>query len=275
MQTILITLFCLLDPQPLTLEVTVDQTPREAIVYVPEANTSLKPEAPAAPVLFAFHGHGGNARNVARTFAFQRHWPEAIIVYPQGLATATRRDPEGKKPGWQNNAGLNDDRDLNFFDALLARLQEQHRVDKSRIYATGHSNGGGFTYLLWGKRSDVLAAVAPSAARGGRQLLREGVNPLPVLHVAGRNDPIVAFADQLDTINVVREFNGCVGEGSAWNENGSIYESNRNTPVVTFIHDGDHKYPTEAPALIVKFFKEHSRPAAKDIRPPETTPKDN
>jgi hypothetical protein len=33
--------------------------------------------------------------------------------------------------------------------------------------------------------------------------------------------------------------------------------------VVTFIHAGDHKYPAEAPPLVVRFFKEHARPAVK------------
>jgi hypothetical protein len=29
--------------------------------------------------------------------------------------------------------------------------------------------------------------------------------------------------------------------------------------VVTFIHPGTHQYPSEGPALIVKFFNEHVR----------------
>jgi hypothetical protein len=29
--------------------------------------------------------------------------------------------------------------------------------------------------------------------------------------------------------------------------------------VVWFVHPGGHNYPAEAPALIVKFFKEHAR----------------
>ncbi|MFY8056754.1 MAG: hypothetical protein ACOVRM_03375, partial [Planctomycetaceae bacterium] len=59
--------------------------------------------------------------------------------------------------GWQKSAGDQQDRDLKFFDVVLQSLRSEYRVDDRRIYATGHSNGGGFTYLLWSERSAVFA----------------------------------------------------------------------------------------------------------------------
>ena len=50
----------------------------------------------ASPVVFAFHGHGGNMKYAATKFAYQKHWPEAIAVYMQGTLT----DMQGKLPGW-------------------------------------------------------------------------------------------------------------------------------------------------------------------------------
>ena len=38
-------------------------------------------------------------------------------------------------------------------------------MDETRIYATGFSNGAGFTYLLWAARPTVFAAFAPVAGR--------------------------------------------------------------------------------------------------------------
>ena len=142
------------------LEFKVDGVMREALVYAPSAAKTT-----ASPLVFVFHGHGGGSRQAARSFAMNQHWPEAISVYMQGLNTPGRlTDPEGRKPGWQSGAGDQHDRDLKFFDAVLARLKQDYQVDEKRIYATGHSNGGSFTYLLWAERGDVLAAVAPSAA---------------------------------------------------------------------------------------------------------------
>lgn len=129
----------------------VDGVSREALIYVPAAAKTVP-----TPVVFAFHGHGGTMKHAATTFAYHKYWPEAIAVYMQGLNTpGVLTDHQGKKPGWQRTVGDQNDRDLNFFDAVLATLRKDYRVDKKRIYATGHSNGGAFTYLLWAAGRDV------------------------------------------------------------------------------------------------------------------------
>jgi polyhydroxybutyrate depolymerase len=232
-------------------EWTVDNVTREALVYVP-ASAKTAP----APVVFAFHGHGGTMRNTTRTSPFHELWPDAIVVYPQGLNTPGRlTDPEGKKPGWQHTAGAEGDRDLRFFDAMLASLTKQYRVDDKRIYATGHSNGGGFTYLLWAARGDRFAAFAPSASAAAQVVGK--LKPKPVLHVAGQNDPLVKFEWQERTIAALRELNQC-GAGEPWEKSHTQYPSKIGAPVVTVIHPGTHAYLRDAPALIVAFFKQHA-----------------
>ena len=101
-------------------------------------------------------------KGAAANFAYHELWPEAIAVYMQGLNTpGALTDPEGKKPGWQKTVGDQNDRDLKFFDAVLATLKKDYKVDEKRIYATGHSNGGGFTYLLWAARGTCLPPSRP------------------------------------------------------------------------------------------------------------------
>src|SRR5712691_11551343 len=149
---------------PARREWTVDGVAREALTYAPP-----QAKSEPTPIVFAFHGHGGTMQQAARSFGFHTHWPEAIVVYMQGLNTPGQlTDPEGKKPGWQKTIGDQDDRDLKFFDAVLESLKRDYKVNEKRIYATGHSNGGGFTYLLWAARGDSFAAFAPSAAVGGK-----------------------------------------------------------------------------------------------------------
>jgi polyhydroxybutyrate depolymerase len=238
--------------EPVRREWTVEGLAREALVAVP-AEAKTKP----APVIFAFHGHGGNMRVSARKFAYHTLWPEALVVYPQGVPTPGRlTDPEGKKTGWQSAAGDHGDRDLKFFDAILATLRREFRVDDRRIYVTGHSNGGGFSYLLWSARGDQLAAVAPCAA-----VFREAktLAPKPVLHLAGENDPLVKYAWQQAMIAAVKKINQC-GEGQPWGEFCTRYPSAVNAPVVTYIHPGGHEVPAGAPAAIVKFFREQAKP---------------
>jgi len=72
----------------------VEGVEREALVQIPAQDSAT------APVIFFFHGHGGSAQNALKRFGLNKHWPEAIIVYMQGLKTPGRlTDPEGKKNG--------------------------------------------------------------------------------------------------------------------------------------------------------------------------------
>jgi polyhydroxybutyrate depolymerase len=240
-------------------EWTIDGATREALIHIPAASAP-KPY----PLVFAFHGHGGTMQNAAVMFDYHDVWPEAIVVYMQGLNTPGRlTDPEGKKPGWQHSTGFQGDRDFKFFDAVLASLKSDTAVDDRRIYSTGHSNGGGFTYLLWRTRGDIFAAMAPSAAAGPGDEWQKNIaalKPKPVMHLAGEMDPLVKYEWQKETIQTLIRLNGCDEKGTAWAPKCTLYPSKTGTPVVTLIHSGGHNFPPEAPALFVKFFKEHAKP---------------
>jgi polyhydroxybutyrate depolymerase len=238
---------------PAAREWRVDGITREALVYVPSHAT-----AQPTPVIFAFHGHGGTARNAARSWSYHTLWPDALIVYPQGLPTpGAITDPGGDKAGWQPSAGTQGDRDLKFFDAMLASLRKDYHVDERRIFVTGHSNGGSFTYLLWAQRGDVFAAFAPSSAVDAKSLPK--IKPKPVFHVAGESDPLVRFAWQKRMIEALLRLDQC--EPAPTLTAGLVTHASKiGAPVVTFIHAGGHEFPAEAPALIVSFFKEHPKP---------------
>ena len=235
------------DPAPRTWD--VEGVKREAIVVPPAKKTEGK-----VPLVFDFHGHGGTARHAARTHHLHETWPEAVVVYMQGLNTPGKlTDPEGKKPGWQSGPGDQKDRDLNFFDAVLASVKKDYPIDENRIYATGHSNGGAFTYLLWAKRGDTFAAFAPVAAAAGLYFLE--ARPKPLFHAASEQDPLVTFAMQERTLTRVKKLNGCDAEGEEWAKGCKQYQSKSGTPVVIYLHGEGHKYPAQTPELIVKFFK--------------------
>ena len=83
----------------------------------------------------------------------QTLWPEAIVVYPQGLNTPTTDHPAGTMPGWKGKAGESGDRDLRLYDAIVATMKQSYAVNTRRIYATGFSNGAVFSLLVWAKRA--------------------------------------------------------------------------------------------------------------------------
>ncbi len=233
------------------LELSLNGITREALVYAP-------PSAQTAPtpVVFAFHGHSGSAANAAREYGMEREWPEAITVYMQGLKTPGRFiDPEGKQTGWQMKPGDQGDRDLKFFDAVLARLKQDYQVNGKRIYAFGHSGGGYFTYLLWATRGDVLAAVAPMSSEAAENL--PALKPKPVLLLAGEKDGRVKYEWVRRSMNALRELNGCSAEGTAWGEHCTLFPSTTGNPVVEFVHPGGHEVPKGAIAAIARFFREN------------------
>jgi len=223
---------------------------REALVQLPEGI-----EHP--PLVFVFHGHGGNMRNTFRKFAIHEDWPEAAVITMQGLPTpGILGDPEGKKNGWNANPNDPSNRDLKFFDAVYDSLKGQ--INTNRVYSTGHSNGGAFTYCLWAARGELFAAVAPSGSAAGKSARQ--LAPKPAMHIAGETDPLVKFAWQERTMRLVKTLNRC-GEGEPWRSDGdltgTIYPAEN--PLVTLIHPGGHKFPPDAPELIVRFFRMHSR----------------
>lgn len=221
----------------------VDGATREAIVHLPES-----PGGEAAPLVLAFHGFGDNMQNFQHT-NLHLAWPEAIVVYFEGLER--RRG----LLGWQVEPD-GADRDLKLVDAALQSLRETYDIDDDRIYATGYSNGGMFTYLLWAERPGVFAAYAPVAAR-----LRPAVRPTsprPVLHVAGETDRVVSFADQEAAIAVAVEVNGAHAAAQC-GAGCTVYGAGTAAPVMTWIHAGAHVYPRGTSARIIDFFREHAR----------------
>ena len=235
------------------VELTVDGVARSALVYAPPSAKTNR-----APVVFGFSGHGGTAAQAARESSMNREWPEAISVYPQALNTPGRFiDFEGKQSGWQLRPGHEGDRDLKFFDALLAHLKKDYQVDDKRVYALGMSSGGYFTFLLWAQRGEVLAAVAPVAAEAADNL--PVLKPKPMIFVGGTDDQRVKYEWMRTTMDAVRKLNGCAAEGSPWGEHCMLFPSTTGTPVVEFVHSGGHVYPKGANAAITRFFKEHPK----------------
>lgn len=234
------------------VDLDVGGTVRQELVHMPTKSQISKS---GSPVVFMFHGHGGNMRNAARTFQIERYWPEAVVVYPQGLPTTGKTDPQGLKNGWQQNKSQNDDRDLKFFDKSLSDIESKIKVDKTRIYVGGFSNGGRFTYLLWAQRPNVIAAFAPGAAPN----IGLDSSPKPAFVIGGEKDPIVPFASQKLSIERIERQIGVKPDETGKTDGFlTVKKGSSGIELDTYIHPGGHVFPKEANPLIVEFFKRNS-----------------
>ncbi|MFM9147985.1 MAG: alpha/beta hydrolase family esterase [Verrucomicrobiota bacterium] len=236
----------------------VDGVKRTALVRVPAGVTG------PMPLVFCWHGHGGRSTHSASRWGYGEVDKTSLLVFPQGLPTVSPLvDKEGRMPGWQTSVTSEGGRDMRLFDVMLADLKKKHAVDERRIYSMGHSNGAAFSYLLWQARPDVLAAIGSVA--GSLRGDGKPTTPLPVIHVAGKKDPLVKFAWQQATFAAVRRVNGCAEEGQPWAKEGvldaTIYASSKGAPLVTAIHEGGHEYAKGSTELIVRFFRENAKSA--------------
>ncbi len=236
----------------------VDGEKRTALVRLPKDSKG------PLPIVFGWHGHGGNSLHSLYSWGYDKVDTTSILVFPQGLNTPVALvDKDGRFPGWQTAVGEQADRDLHFFDVMLADLKKEQKVDERRIYSMGHSNGAIFSYVLWQARPEVIAAIGPVA--GCMTPKMKDLKPMPVIHIAGKHDPIVQFIWQEATFVAVKQANQCAKEGTPWAKEGVLeatsYASNRAAPLVVALHDGGHEFPKETAKLIDRFFKENPRPA--------------
>jgi polyhydroxybutyrate depolymerase len=232
----------------------VDGVERSVIVV---KNSKAAPPA-GAPLIFVFHGHGGTARHSHNRMGVHEHWPEAVVLYPQGLPGVSGiTDPDGKQSGWQKNPGELADRDLKFFDTLLTMAKEKLGIDEKRVYVMGHSNGSRFANVIWASRGDKITAIGSSGGHGSGLYIR--TQPKPVFFIAGERDTIVPFAGQMRSLESLRRFLKTDVEKATVKGKVKVEPGPEGIELATYIHSGGHEWPAAANQLLVEFFQRHPK----------------
>lgn len=135
----------------------VDGEPRTYRLHLPAHYATLH----RVPLVLAFHGHGDDAAAFESATGISDEADDQgfIAVYPQALG-----DPTDWHTGVDGPRRLDD---VDFTRELIRVLTRAFRVDRHRIYAAGHSNGGIMVYRLASLLSGRLAAIAVSAGTIG------------------------------------------------------------------------------------------------------------
>jgi len=143
------------------------------------------------PVLLAFHGGTGWGKQFERNSGFDE-LAEAngfLVVYPDGVGTGAN---EVTNRTWNGGdccgaAARNNIDDVAFVAQLLNTLEADYDVDTTRVFATGHSNGGILSYRLACELSDRIVAVGLQAGTLGVAGCAPN-NPVSLLHIHGEAD---------------------------------------------------------------------------------------
>lgn len=154
---------------------------RTYLVHVPPALSR------PAPLVLVFHGGGGQPEGMMRSSRMNDISDRAhfIVVYPAGV----RRMRGGTwNIGTSDSPGSADD--IGFIRAILQEMERRYPIDPRRIYATGESMGGVFSYRLACEMSETLAAIAPIAASMDDPGCRPR-SPVAVFHVHGTTDQVI------------------------------------------------------------------------------------
>ncbi|AKV01049.1 hypothetical protein AKJ09_07712 [Labilithrix luteola] len=106
----------------------------------------------AFPIVLSFHGDGGNGQSMRGAGLEEQANGKAIFVYP-----------DGPNQTWDLETPPADNKDYQFFDALLSELSKKYCVDTKKVFLFGFSRGGFFVNQLGCFRaSSVRALVAHS-----------------------------------------------------------------------------------------------------------------
>jgi poly(3-hydroxybutyrate) depolymerase len=215
---------------------------RHFVVRVPTGQDGRTP----APVVFAFHPFGMNAQYMQSRAPIGRAWPEAFVLYPEGLP----RDASRAVPSWQTRLAELGDRDLAFFDAMLAWLELRGCVDRQRVFVLGYSNGGGLAHVLACARGQMIAGAAIAAGR----LSCTPSSAMPIVLSHGVRDQTIDYGQAIQASQAWGSANGCAAPPKA-GVPGCVTATGCATATTLCTHPGGHEYDPAFTKVAAEFFK--------------------
>ena len=172
------------------VNIVVDGTTRSYLIYVPQNVGQHR------PLLISCHGMNQDAayqkgmlqiESIADTAKF-------ITVFPEGI---------GKS--WE----LSGNRDLRFMEAIIDKMASQYDIDRNRVYLSGFSMGGMFTYHAMNNMADKIAAFAPISGYPMYGATYNASRPIPVIHTHGTADDVCSFDPVLGIVKGWAKFDHC------------------------------------------------------------------
>ncbi|CAG1770807.1 Oxidized polyvinyl alcohol hydrolase [uncultured bacterium] len=166
--------------------ITIDGIEREYILHLPKSYAGDIP----LPLVMVFHGGGGTAKQIKSHTGFNKLADKEnfIVVYPNSVDKNWSDGRIGDKLPMERD-------DVKFISNLIDTLSAKYRIDTKRVFSTGISNGGFFSFYLALKLSGKILAVAPVTANIPENLKDsyKPEYPVSLLLINGTDDPLVKY----------------------------------------------------------------------------------
>ena len=189
---------------------------REFYVYLPNGMDLSNSQV---PLLFSLHGYTSRALWNMGYSGFQSLADEDkfIAIYPQGTILPSTGETHWNVGGWTYGSPTDD---VDFISSLIDWAYSEFKIDRSRVYSTGMSNGGYMSYHLACNLSSKIASVASVTG----SMTPETYNscspnhPTAVMQIHGDVDTVVPYYGNWrsrsipDVMEYWEEYNNCQNE---------------------------------------------------------------
>jgi polyhydroxybutyrate depolymerase len=140
----------------------------------------------AAPLVVMLHGATGTGEQAEKSYGWDQLADSAhfVVAYPDGVGHSWNGH------GCCGKAMREKIDDVGFITAMVGQISADLPIDKSRVYATGISNGGILSYAL-ACNSGMFAAIGPDSATQLDPC--SAPHPTSVIHIHGTADKLVPY----------------------------------------------------------------------------------
>ncbi len=148
------------------------------------------------PLLISCHGMNQDANYQKGQMAIEAlaDKEKFVTVFPDGINKAW--DISGRT-------------DIDFILKLIDKMAELHDIDRDRVYLSGFSMGGMFTYHCMNNIADKIAAFAPISGYPMWGATAAASRPVPIIHTHGTGDDVCTFDKVQGVLDVWIKFNKC------------------------------------------------------------------
>jgi polyhydroxybutyrate depolymerase len=208
------------------------------------------------PILFVFHGDGGNGA-IIRSWTNLEYGSDgnAIVVYPN--------QPYGT---WDVDTEPQDNPDYRYVDMMISEISQKVCVDQSRIFGWGLSRGAFFANALGCHRGNIFRGVLANSGGGPSDEIPANrdanyyytgctTSPTSVVVIHSPEDQTVAFSTGMDSLKHWTIANGCSDSTAPVGTGGCVfYDHCQSGNLVEWcVFSGPHGFWNGSPDVTWKF----------------------